>query len=354
MKILVYDVAAEDGGGIFVLNQFYQDALQHKDIAWHFIISADMKETANIKIEQHKKGSWLDRLAYEGRELPKRVNQLKPDLFISLQNMPFHGIQCPQLVYLHQSLQYCPKRFSFLKGRERGTAVRQHLICGMYKKALPLAEHIFVQTNWIKEATVRWLGCPKEKITVVPVDFDPTKVPVKPYLGQKSNVFFYPARAEMYKNHLAVIEACKRLKDEDYKVFFTITGDENEYARNVKEASMGLPIELIGQVGYQTIWDYYSKTILLFPSYLETCGLPLLEAKVAKGRIIATDLPYSHEALGEYQNAVYFRFDDPEELASRMRDALRAPQYYNGQGNERNQRKPSLVTAMLKQARIIA
>lgn len=335
MKILVYDVAAEDGGGLFVLKKFYNDVLRKSpsNIEWIFMTSLDiLKESENIKVFRYEgvKKSWGHRLIFENFYLPKIIKNLNLDLIISLQNMPIKRCKQRQFVYLHQSLQYCPKKFSFLRSEERGMAIRQHIICEIYKTALPMSDHIFVQTQWIKDATKKWLKWPEEKISVVPVSLDYSSVPVKKYKEKNCRDFFYPARAEMYKNHEIVIEACKKLIKRgvsDFKIYFTIKPGDNQYAEGLTRKSRGLPIEYIGMISYESMWDYYSKTILLFPSYLETCGLPMLEAKLAGAWILASDMPFSREALADYPNKEYFTYNNADSLAIKMKEFLDGKKY---------------------------
>ena len=334
MKILVYDVAAEDGGGLFVLKQFYHDVVQRKDNnKWVFIISNNCiqsKENITVKKFEDIKKSYFHRWLFELIELKKILKKEKPDLVISLQNMPIKGVDVKQFTYLHQSLQYCPKRFSMLKASERRLAIRQKIICNIYKKNLPKTDHIFVQTKWIKEATQNWLNINDEKITVVPVLVERLAVEKKEYQGQNSRVFFYPARAEMYKNHKIIIEACKKLIKagiKNFSIVFTIKKEDNSYAAEIAKLSKGLPIEFIGNVAYEQMWEYYRKTILLFPSYLETCGLPMLEARAVGGRILASDMPFSHEALDGYENVMYFSYNNPKELAQKMKNSLELSEY---------------------------
>lgn len=355
MRILVYDVAAEDGGGLFVLKNFYLDVLKNapSDIEWIFMTSLDvLQREKNIQVVQFEKikKSWLHRLAFENLKLPRIIKKINPDLIVSLQNMPVKRCNRRQFVYLHQSLQYCPKKFSFLKKEERRTAIRQRVICGIYKKTLPKSEQIFVQTNWIKEATKNWLKWKEERITVVPVDFNPENAPIKKYEGIHSKVFFYPARAEMYKNHDVVIEACKQLKREnifDYKVIFTISSADGAYANKIIERANGLPIEFVGTIPYEKIWEYYSKTILLFPSYLETCGLPLIEARAAGAWVLASDMPFSHEALDEYPNKEYFIYDSASDLARKMRTFINGKTYRTVNMLDKQQ-SPSLMECILE------
>ena len=359
MRVLVYDVAAEDGGGRFVLKNFYKEVLQTKpdNIEWIFMVSIDGLESVDnviiLKYTKPKK-SWLHRLIFENLELQGIVKELNVDLIISLQNMPLKKCKVRQFVYLHQSLQYCEKRFSFLKKEERSLAIRQSIICDyFYKKNLPLADHIFVQTNWIKQATEKWIQYSHDKITVVPVSVPADGI--KEYKGEKSRIFFYPARAEIYKNHKVVIEAVQKLINEGYsnlKVIFTIKAEENSYTEKLYKLSGKLPIEYIGEVDYNSIWDYYSKTILIFPSYLETCGLPMVEMKALGGRILASDLPFSHEVLDGYPNAEFFTYDDSEALAEKMKKVLDRKRYssmkFQNMMEEEKVTDIGLLEAMLK------
>lgn len=334
MKILVYDVAAEDGGGLFILKQFYNDVLlRNDDNQWFFLVSNDsIKSKGNIIVKEYDyvKKSYLHRWLFESIKLKTILKKIKPDLVISLQNMPIKRFNGKQFIYLHQSLQFCPKRFSLFKSEERGLAFRQKIICNIYKKNLSKADHIFVQTNWIKDSTKKWLKIHGDKITIVPISVNMINDIKRKYEGQTSRVFFYPARAEKYKNHEVIIEACRKLISSgvmDFKVIFTINKEDGPYSAKIIELSKGLPIEFIGNVPYKEIWKYYAKTILLFPSYLETCGLPMLEVRAIGGRVIASDMPFSHENLDGYENVTFFPYDNSDELAQKMKLYLEFPNY---------------------------
>lgn len=355
-KILIYDVAAEDGGGMFVLKSFYEDVKNSiLDIEWTFFVSTNILEpTDKIQVNVFKsvKKSWLNRWWFENRQLPTLIREGRFDIIISLQNMPVKKCNVPQLVYLHQSLQYCPKHFSLLKSEERSLAFRQKFICRLIKKNIKFANHIFVQTDWIRKATIEWCGINEDKISVVPVSFDNIKFPIKKYTGQKSHIFFYPARAEKYKNHMVVVEACRLLSKkgiENYKVLFTISSNSGSYAKSIIENSQGLPIEFIGVIEAEKIWDYYCKSILLFPSYLETCGLPLLEAKAAGAKILTSDLPFSHEALDDYPNVMFFKYDDAQQLSEKMISSINNSYFVYNQS--KRQQANSLLNEMLNNLR---
>lgn len=353
MKVLVYDVAAEDGGGLIVLKNFYEDVKQFdSDITWTFMTSDNVIKTADnvdVRVYKEVKSSWLSRWHFENKVLPELIKRDRYDVIISLQNMPVKKCDLPQLVYMHQSLQYCPKRFSLLKKEEWGLAIRQKLICGLIKRNLRYSSHIFVQTEWIKKATMEWARIKERDISVVPVVIRADEKTLKPYQGQYTKSFFYPARAEIYKNHQVIVDACRLLDSrgiKDYQVIFTIDKNMGDYAKRIMQQAVELPVKFVGALSYETVWSYYSKAILLFPSYLETCGLPLLEAKKANARIIASDMPFSREALRDYPNVDFFPYDNAEKLADKMEKALTENQYKSVEkkdsGNE-----TSLLKAML-------
>ena len=67
---------------------------------------------------------------------------------------------------------------------------------------------------------------------------------------------------------------------------------------------------------------YASASCLLFPSKLESWGLPLSEAKEYSLPIIASDLEYAHETIGEYERVRYFAPDDVDALFSAMSEEI--------------------------------
>ena len=101
---------------------------------------------------------------------------------------------------------------------------------------------------------------------------------------------------------------------------FTICGNENTTAKEIKKQieKYNLPVKLVGNLSLEEVKDYYSSTCLLFPSYLETVGLPLKEAQVFGAPIIVADCQYSRETVGTYENVNYFNSFSAKELSDLM------------------------------------
>jgi glycosyltransferase involved in cell wall biosynthesis len=57
---------------------------------------------------------------------------------------------------------------------------------------------------------------------------------------------------------------------------------------------------------------------LLFPSKLETWGLPLTETKNVNKPIFASNLPFAKETIGKYDKVSYFNPTKPADLANKL------------------------------------
>jgi hypothetical protein len=133
------------------LENFYQEALACKDesVHWYFLVSTDrLKDADNITIisKPWVKKSWLHRWYFDTFRVQKIVKALGIDLVYSMQNAPVRRTKAKQVVYLHQSLQFSPVRFSLFNKEQRVYAIRQKFICNIYKRHLKHADSIIVQS----------------------------------------------------------------------------------------------------------------------------------------------------------------------------------------------------------------
>ena len=71
------------------------------------------------------------------------------------------------------------------------------------------------------------------------------------------------------------------------------------------------------------VYEYYKKAkCLLFPSKLESFGLPIIEFKEFNKPILLANLQHCHEALGTYNKARFFDPNNPEELSRLMKGVI--------------------------------
>ncbi|MGE6959699.1 glycosyltransferase [Bacillus thuringiensis] len=337
MNIMVFDVPAESGGALSVLNEFHKDAMLCKDksINWFFVISKpELEETENIKVLRFPwiKKSWFHRLYFDNFIANQLVKKYSIDKIFSLQNVTIPNNNVEQILYVHNSLPFVDYKFKFKENKHLW--IYQNIIGRNIVRSTKKADKVIVQTEWMKKTCIEKVDVANKNINVVPPNIN---VEIKHYFKankQSLSTFFYPASGVDFKNHRIIVEACRRLKSKikalEFKVYFTLSGDENKHISELynKVKMEGLPIEFIGNLPREQVFNYYTKSILLFPSYIETFGLPMLEAKLHKGIILASNCPFSHEVLDEYENAYFFDPFNANELSKLMKDILEERLHY--------------------------
>jgi glycosyltransferase involved in cell wall biosynthesis len=180
------------------------------------------------------------------------------------------------------------------------------------------ANEIIVQTKWMKDGCIALADISPEKIIInqpnVMLDENIS------YIGGNKPLFIYPASGHIYKNHRVILEAAIILAERgiyEYEISFTLTGNET---RNISAISQyvkrkNLPIRFIGSIPYHELQKYYCSSMLVFPSYIESFGLPLLEARLAGTPVVAADTPFAQEILDGYFKATFFPYDQGHDLA---------------------------------------
>ena len=321
MRIVVNDIAASSGGALTVLKNLYNYIEDNDDQnEWFFLLGDKyIEETDNVKVLvlENVKKNWLNRLGFDFFWGRKFISSLKPDVVFSLQNTITFGLSCPQVVYMHQSIPFQKvKKFSFFKSEERKLAIYQYIIGSLIKQSIKKADKVIVQTKWIRDAVIDILNISPDHVINVFPNFENyiDRCEYEDYLFDMHS-FFYPASKEIHKNHKCIYDANEILEQQeitDYKISITI---ENE--KKIQN------INYLGEISFSSVIEHYHKSTLIFPSYIETVGLPMLEARQVGTIILASDCPFSREVLDGYANAYFFNPFKPNELADLMKKVLK-------------------------------
>lgn len=313
MKIVVVDFAASEGGALAVLKDFAQAVKKYgRNHQWVFLLSEHhIEESPNISLKIISKNR-VNRLAFDDFNGAKIINKMDPDVVVNFQNTVIQNILAPQIIYLHQPLPFQKQvDYNFFKKSELRYAIIQKIIGKRIKKGLPKAEKIIVQTEWMKEAVKEEVQLEDEKIYVVPPDID-TNVPDSKNKQLNYNKFFYPTGDLHYKNINILEEASKIINDLDFEIEITI----DRFLNNKH-------INTIGKIPREAVFKKYAETILLFPSKIETFGMPLAEARKIGTIIIASDTKFSREILKDYNNAYFFDPNNAKELSEIMKKCIK-------------------------------
>lgn len=328
MIIMVFDVPAESGGALSVLFDFYNEYKLEQKNKYIFVVSLpEIKETTNIKVLRFPwiKKSWAHRLYFDHFIAPNLIKKYKVDKVLSLQNITIPHTRVYQSVFVHNALPFSEYRFSFKE--DKLLWVYQNIIGKSIMNSIKKADHVIVQTDWMKKNSIEQCNVNAKKIEVKEPNVD---IQIKERFKEKKesfSTFFYPASGIVFKNHKVIVNACLKLKEDginNYVVVFTLNGDENKHITELYNVTRDnqLPIKFVGNMQRDEVFQFYSKSILIFPSYIETIGLPLIEAMYHNTPIISSNSKYALEVLNGYDKASSFESFNHFELSVLMKEKI--------------------------------
>lgn len=318
MRIVVVDIAARGGGADTILEslrQFADGRVSSHD--WFFLLAhpsltdTDRLHTILVPVRGPRR---LHRLVFDLSIGRRRVNAIQPDVVLSLQNTRILGVQAPQVVYVHQPVPFQRTRsFSFRRRDERTLALYQHVIGRIIKRSLRSADAVVVQTRWMRDAV-------RDQVRIAParvVNILPDVEDLSSYVSSlplDPRAFLCPTSAWQYKNNSVVVQACRLLRAEgvtDFRVRITVDAPINDPN-----------VESTGFIPRPELLEELSRSTLVFPSLIESYGLPPAEARALGTVVLAADLSYAREVLAGYPDAHFFDPRDARQLAALMRGVI--------------------------------
>lgn len=270
------------------------------------------------------KNSWLKRVWFEYVSCRGISRALKPYLWLSLHDMTPTVDAEIRAVYCHN-----PTPFMKSGWKDLFTQTKVFLFSLFYKYLYQINIHkndfVVVQQNWIRGKFCELFNIEEDRIivaypqVVIPQRTSDTNKVAKSDLP----TFFFPTFPRGFKNIEIIGEAVAILEQKEidgFKVIITINGSENKVASLLVNRYGSLKaMSFIGLIPRTRVYEHYqSSDCLLFPSKLETWGLPITEFKAFGKPIFAADLPYARETMGYYEKACFFNPEDPRELAALM------------------------------------
>ena len=112
--------------------------------------------------------------------------------------------------------------------------------------------------------------------------------------------FLYPATADKHKNHLKLLLAWKLLHESGVceQLHLTVEGNRKVLELISQLQNIGVSIVNHGHLSPGQLSSLYSScAALIYPSYLESFGLPLLEAKAMGLPVIASEIDYVRDVV---------------------------------------------------------
>lgn len=277
------------------------------------------------KAKQH----WINRIFYEYFYFKKLAKKYKPYLWLSL-----HDIT-PSLSNVERIATYMhnPSPFDHLSIKRIMYYGYKYILFAIFYRylyRLNIHKNTFciVQQQWLREAFSKMYHVDPNKIIVAhpTQNIDIKLGPIRSTTNEQYT-FFFPSFPRPFKNIEVICMAAELLEKHgitNFRVKLTIDGSELRYAKWIVKRYKHLEtVEFIGLQSKEEMRRLYDSTdCLIFPSYLETWGLPISEFKIYGRPMIIADKPYAHETAAGSGQVAFFNTESPEELSSLMKNAM--------------------------------
>lgn len=331
--IVVSGVNLRKGGTLTILRQcleYLSSLAEQKEYRIVALVhKKELCEYPHIEYIEYPESasSWFRRLKCEYWDMKKVSKQLAPVyLWLSLHDTTPNVVAERQAVYCHNSFPFFSWKFHqiFLNVKVVLFALFSKYI---YKKNIHRNRFLIVQQNWLREEFTKLFGVPASKIIVALPSISP-----EPIAPQKQNDgkyhFMFASFGDIHKNFEVLCEATKLLEQElgkdSFDVSLTIARDANPYTKWLdKKWGQVESLKFVGFLSRDELYQLYQTSdCLVFPSLVETWGLPITEFSVTKKLMILADKPYAHETSAGSEKTVYFNPENPVELKNLMKQAV--------------------------------
>ena len=337
--VVVSAVNFSGGGGLKILIDSLETAAKCFTADWNIIALVHDKKLVNISrvhcIEfPDSKTSWWKRIYLEWFYFKILSNKLKPDLWLSLHDITPRVVSRRQAVYCHNA-----SPFYKLSLKESYLDPIFFLFNKFYVYLYGINIYrnyaVIVQQEWLRKRFLKRYN--HSNIVVAhPVMDDLCNTSIDINLRQADKkIFFYPSLPRVFKNFEVLFQAAASLPYNiqcQIEIRFTFDGSESRYARNMISHFGNQPIfQFIGrQNRNQMSRNYAECNVVLFPSKLESWGLPITEAKEWGKPLLVADIDYAYEAVGDYKYVSFLPPDDPSTWAQAIGDVVKQKHNFSG------------------------
>ena len=312
-KVVLSGVNINEAGQLKVFIQMIQ-AFLLKDVELICLVNSsdlfDLPKKEKIKFIEFPdiKQSWLSRIKFEYFHLSKIAKEIDADVWINMQDTSAFTNCKNSFVYCHNPSMFAEKRFWYLF-YDWKFFIWNYLYKYLYAINISSNKAVIVQQEWIAKEF-------KSHFNIKNIIVARPKTSAR-YFAKDSDIknlnFIYPSLPRVFKNFELILNAIDYFNDNyphyQNRISCTLTLDEssNRFAKYlVKNYGHINNVEFSGILPYREVQKRLkNSTIGIFPSKLETWGLPINEYQENNLPIIVADLPYAHETVGDY-NKVHF------------------------------------------------
>jgi glycosyltransferase involved in cell wall biosynthesis len=289
-KIFVNASNCHSGGGKTLLNAFLKGLSGDIEVIVYvdsrFELSQNLNKSVRlIKVNRLKRVM----VAFTIKKCAKRTDKI----FYFGNLPPLVRFKSKNVILLLSSRFYVDS--ISMKGFHITTAVKIFLEKIYYKIFIKNISHIIVQTSSMYEQLIE--NGTRQKISIWAFDdMGNSAQNIKDAYKKEPSTFMYVASLLPYKNHKRLLMAWNLLKSKNINAKLYLTIDDDTRLRKWIEniiTKNNLNVTILYNLKRTELMGIYSKVeTLIYPSLFEAYGLPLIEAKKYKMKVLAADLDY--------------------------------------------------------------
>jgi glycosyltransferase involved in cell wall biosynthesis len=302
-RIFIYAPSVKSGGGITLLAAIYEAFLDSN----HFLFYVNEHTTGIINSESKTKVKFFKSNIFSrlSAELYLLFSAKRDDLIICFGNIPpFFWPKGQVFIFIQNRFVVDRSLINIFTIRKRIAIITQGLL---FKYFIRNKYHLIVQTSSMFQLLEKYVkGVKLENLHILPLapaEFSFKKIdrskPQTIYLKR----FIYVASGEPHKNHLRLFKAWEILANDGLYPSLYLTLNEKNNAEiieiiNASKIKNSLEIFNLGILDSGEIKEAYkSMDALIFPSLVESFGLPLIESSNANLPILASELDFVRDIV---------------------------------------------------------
>lgn len=193
-------------------------------------------------------------------------------------------------------------------------------LAAMYRENFPKVDAFHAVSKAIGLEAEKY-GALKEKIKVIysglPLDIEKRKAYKENKIFQMTSV----GRAHWKKGYTFALDACKILKDNNFKFNYTIVGGTNdiEYTYQIHDLKLTEEVKLLDKLPYKKVQEFMRNSdLLLLPSVEEGIANVVLEAMLNNTLVLTTDCGGMDEVIQDRKNGFITPIRDSETMAKKI------------------------------------
>ena len=340
MRVLIYAPAARMGGArAHVIGVVPGLAALAPDDDFLLMVQPDLldelpplPERWLLRAERAQSRSFLGRLIWEQRVLPRIAERWRADVLLSFGAFVPLRAPCVSVLEAANALYFTHVYWHVLEHEPLRLRVQERARWALLRASLRAAERILVPTRAMRQDVAVRLPDVIDRIDVAlwgvadrfhQYRWEPESPGDCGALGISNH--------GINKEFDVAVRALSTLQPRLNGLRLTFTGraDESRYARRTTHLAERLGvqdrIDFAGDVPNPLIPDLIRQArLVLYPTWCESFGLPLAEALAMGAPAVAADIPACREVGGD--TALYYASGDDISMADRMAELLETPE----------------------------